>query len=315
MILKGYPDTTKPGFNKDAPCPVHVWPNMIIHNKTKLAHYPEHTGPLTIKCPLKGKETFSTPERNFIVDDRHYLILNDGQTYSCEINSEVEVEVISVFFRPQFAEQVLGSLVNSSDKLLEINTPESAQPVFFMEKLYKQDKLVTPAIMKFRLASENNFDDEQWIEEELYLLLTNMLKVHRKVSETIEKLPSVKRSTKLEIYRRLDLSKEFIENNIGNDINIEDMAKVACLSTYHFIRLFKSVYDMTPHKYLSSRRLEKSMTLLLRGNLSITDVCFEVGFKSLSSFSWLFKQRYGLYPEETKNSYQYMLTKLAILKK
>lgn len=315
MILKGYPDTLKPGFNKDAPCPVFTWPNMIIHNKAKKAEYPEHKGPLTIKCPLKGKETFTIPGRNFVVDDRHYLILNDGQTYSCNIDSEEDVEIISVFFRAQFAEQVLGSLVNSSDKLLEMNDLETAQPVFFMEKLYAQDKLITPAIMKFRMASENNFDDEQWIEEEFYLLLENMLKVHRKVSETIEKLPSVKRSTKIEIYRRLDIAKEYIDTNTGSDIRIEDMAKQACLSSFHFIRLFKAVYDLTPHRYLSQKRLEKAMSLLLRGNRSITDVCFEVGFKSLSSFSWLFKQRYGLYPEETKNSYQYMLTKLAILKK
>ena len=61
---------------------------MIIHNKAKKASYPEHKGPLTIKCPLKGKETFVTPERKFIVDNDNYLILNDGQTYSCSIDSK-----------------------------------------------------------------------------------------------------------------------------------------------------------------------------------------------------------------------------------
>lgn len=315
MILKGYPDYTKPGFDKDAPCPEHIWPNMIIHNKARKADFPEHKGPLTIKCPLKGKETYTTPARKFLVDNNHYLILNDGQTYSCLIDSKEEVEIISVFFRPQFAEGVLTSLVNSSDKLLEMEHIESGQPVFFLEKLYKQDRYITPFIMKFRLASENNFDDEQWIEEEFYLLLENMLKVHRNLGKTIEKLPSVKKSTKVEIYRRLDIAKEYIDANLGNDIKIEDMAREACLSTYHFIRLFKAVYEITPHRYLSKNRLDKAMNLLLRGDMSVTDVCFEVGFKSLSSFSWLFKQKYGLYPEETKNSYQYFLTKLAISKK
>ena len=183
---------------------------MIIHNKAKKASYPEHKGPLTIKCPLKGKETFVTPERKFIVDNDNYLILNDGQTYSCSIDSKEDVEIISVFFRPQFAEEVLGSLINSSDKLLEMDDIETDQPVFFLEKLYKQDRYITPYIMKFRLASENNFDDEQWIEEEFYLLLENMLKVHRNIGKTIEKLPSVKKSTKIEIYRRLDIAKEYI---------------------------------------------------------------------------------------------------------
>jgi AraC-like DNA-binding protein len=315
MILKKYPDYTKQGFDTNAPCPVHVWPNMIIHNTAKQADFPEHKGPLTIKCPLKGNETFTTPVRKFLVDDKHYLILNDGQTYSCFVDSKEEVESISVFFRPKFAEGVLGSLINSSDKLLEMDPNETAQPVIFLERLYKQDRYITPFIMKFRMASINDFDDEQWIEEEFYLLLENMLKVHRNLGKTIEKLPSVKKSTKVEIYRRLDIAKEFIDDNIGNDIKIEDMARVACLSTYHFIRLFKAVYEITPHRYLSKNRLDKAMNLFLRGDMTVTDVCFEVGFKSLSSFSWLFKQKYGLYPEEIKNSYQYFLTKLAILKK
>lgn len=315
MILKAYPDYTESGFNIDAPCPVHDWPNMVIHNKAKQADFPEHKGPLTIKCPLKGKETFITPERKFVVDNRHYLILNDGQTYSCSIDSKEDVEIISVFFRPKFAEDVLSSLITSSDVLLENDNRDSEQPVFFLEKLYTQDRYITPFIMKFRLASENNFVDEEWLDEEFYLLLENMLKVHRNLGKIIEKLPSVKKATKIEIYRRLDIAKEFIDDNIGNDIRVEDMAREACLSTFHFIRLFKAVYEITPHRYLSKIRLDKAMTLLLRGGISVTDVCFEVGFKSLSSFSWLFKQKYGLYPEETRNSYQYFLTKLAILKK
>ena len=314
MILKNYPDYRNPNFNINSPCPKHGWPNMIIHNKVPGSDFPEHEGTLTIKYPLKGKEFFTTPERKFEVDNTKYLILNQGQAYSCKVDSDEEVEIMSVFFRPQFAEKVLTSLITPSDKLF-LNGDDTGQPVHFFEKLYPQDKLITPFIMKFRLASENNFDDEEWIDEEFYLLLENLLKVHRSIGRIIERLPSVKKSTKIEIFKRLDIAKEFMDNNFNRDLNTELISKEACLSPFHFIRLFKAIYEVTPHKYLTGKRLEKAMNLLMRSDMSVTDVCFEIGFKSLSSFSWLFKQRFGIYPEEIKNSYQYFLTKLAISKK
>src|SRR5690349_18194092 len=67
MILKGYPDYTKPGFDVNSPC-LEIetgWPNMVIYNRTKTAYYPLHTGPLTLKFTLKGEEYFATKQRNY----------------------------------------------------------------------------------------------------------------------------------------------------------------------------------------------------------------------------------------------------------
>ncbi len=96
MILKSYPDYSKPGFNVNSPCTEYGWPNLIIHNKTRSAYYPLHTGPLTIKFTLRGEEYFATKHRSFRVSPDSYLIFNNGQKYSARIQSETEVETISV---------------------------------------------------------------------------------------------------------------------------------------------------------------------------------------------------------------------------
>src|SRR4030095_8477494 len=302
MILQGYPDYTKPGFNINEPCREWKWPNMIIHNKTKNAYYPLHTGPLTVKFTIKGEEYFATKQRSYRVTPSSYLIFNNGQRYSARIQSEEEVETISVFFRPKFAEDVLTSLVNPEDNILENETNPPDQPVNFMEILYPQDTVLFPFIYKFRMASKVGYDDNQWLEEEFYMLLKCLLELHRQAGQEIHKLPPVKKSTKVEVYKRLYISRDYIDSNFSSEIKIEDAAKEACMSTFHFLRLFKKMFGETPYHYITRKRVEKAFNLILRTEMPITEVCFEVGFNSLSSFSWLLKQKYGMSPESLRES-------------
>lgn len=313
MILKAYPDYTKPGFNINAPCTEHVWPNMIIHNKTKNAYYPLHTGPLTLKFSLKGEEYFATRERSYRVTPPTYLILNNGQKYSARIQSETEVETISVFFRPKFAEEVLSSLISNEDNILDELTP-AEQPVYFIEMLYEHDTTLYPFVFKFRMAAKVGFDDEQWLSDELYELLKHLLTIHRQVGQDIHRIPAVKKSTRVEIYKRMIKAKEYLDDNFSQDIKVEDAAKHACMSPFHFLRLFKKIYDETPYQYITRNRINKAFDLILKSDMPITEVCFEVGFNSLSSFSWLVKQKYGMSPEQMRESYTAFHHKLANIK-
>ncbi|WP_437668882.1 helix-turn-helix transcriptional regulator [Sorangium sp. So ce131] len=79
-------------------------------------------------------------------------------------------------------------------------------------------------------------------------------------------------------------------------LSIEDVARRAAISPYHFIRQFEAVFGVTPHQYRIRRRLELAKQLLAAGHHSVTDVCMEVGFSSLGSFSALFAQRIGVPP-------------------
>lgn len=81
-------------------------------------------------------------------------------------------------------------------------------------------------------------------------------------------------------------------------ISLHDMSRVAYLSTFHFNRVFHQITGLPPAKFISAMRLDEAKRLLLNTNLSITDVCFEVGYNSLSTFTRRFTQRVGLGPRE-----------------
>jgi AraC-like DNA-binding protein len=94
---------------------------------------------------------------------------------------------------------------------------------------------------------------------------------------------------KVYLYRRIVNAKLFIEQNYASAIALNDISDEAYFSKYHFIRLFKKIYGKTPHQYLTAIRIDKAK-LLLATNLSVTEVCYAVGFESLTSFTALFKR-------------------------
>lgn len=100
---------------------------------------------------------------------------------------------------------------------------------------------------------------------------------------------------KVYLYRRIVQAKLFIDTNYANKIDVDNISDEAFFSKFHFIRLFKTIYGKTPHQYLKSVRIEKAQQILKTDN-SVTEACFSVGFKSLSSFSGLFKKVTGESP-------------------
>ncbi|MEX6686815.1 AraC family transcriptional regulator [Danxiaibacter flavus] len=97
------------------------------------------------------------------------------------------------------------------------------------------------------------------------------------------------------LYRRIVQAKLFIDNNYADTIELDNIADEAYFSKFHFIRLFKRIYGKTPHQYLIAVRIEKALQLL-RSLQPVSDVCYSVGFESLSSFSGLFKRIVGISP-------------------
>lgn len=105
------------------------------------------------------------------------------------------------------------------------------------------------------------------------------------------------------LYRRIVLSKIFMDNNYSKRIDLEDIADEAFFSKFHFIRLFKKIYGLTPHQYLRHVRIKHAGRLLKKG-LPVSEVCYSVGFESLSSFSGLFSRLIGKSPLEYQLHYQ-----------
>jgi AraC-like DNA-binding protein len=90
-------------------------------------------------------------------------------------------------------------------------------------------------------------------------------------------------------------------------LDVAALAGVAHLSQAHFIRSFRATFGETPHRYLQRRRVERSMCLLRETDRSVTDICFEVGFTSLGTFSRTFREIVGETPSDYRMGHGPML--------
>src|ERR1051326_1354086 len=101
-----------------------------------------------------------------------------------------------------------------------------------------------------------------------------------------------------ELNRRLLRARDAMDRAYAEPLDVRAVAAVACLSHAHFIRSFRVCFGETPHRYLQRRRVERAMFLLRETDRSITDICFDVGFTSLGTFSRTFRDIAGLSPRE-----------------
>jgi AraC-like DNA-binding protein len=101
-------------------------------------------------------------------------------------------------------------------------------------------------------------------------------------------------------YVQVRQSKSFMENYLSEKIELEKIASTAFMSRFHYIRIFKRVYGLSPRQYLRDLRLNKGKELLKQG-LNISQVCFDVGYDSLPTFCNAFKKATGYSPKEYQN--------------
>lgn len=99
-----------------------------------------------------------------------------------------------------------------------------------------------------------------------------------------------------DIYRRIVTAKLYIDGNFRERIDLDRLAREACLSRYHFHRLFTRIYRVTPHQYLTRKRIEQASVSLAANARSVSEVCNDIGFESIGSFSSLFKKEIGQTP-------------------
>jgi AraC-like DNA-binding protein len=108
--------------------------------------------------------------------------------------------------------------------------------------------------------------------------------------------PGPPRPIPLEDLRRLRRIRDRIDREYRQPLDVEALARGEAMSSGHLSRLFKRAYGESPYSYLMTRRIERAMSLLRGGDLSVTEVCFAVGSSSLGTFSTRFTELVGMPP-------------------
>jgi AraC family transcriptional regulator len=245
--------------------------------------------PLSLKSVVSGTAEWTTSAGRFELVPGMLLIVNDGEEYAIEVDALQPVETFCVFFSDGFVDDARHSAVTSSAALLD----SDARPrIAFRERLSFDG-----ALMRSMNGAREARD-----EASMYALAMHLVRASDDIRARVAALPALKPATRVELGRRVGLALELMHGALDRPLTVEEIAREACLSPFHFHRLFVAFTGQTPHRYLRRLRLQRARAMLRRGDTSVVGVAQACGFESPTSFSAAFRREFGASPRGVAKS-------------
>jgi AraC family transcriptional regulator len=313
MIFHEFPDITwlknqvAQGFNNrlgwgNLVLDTEGFPSVIIHTSVRECFRPDIKGPFSFFLNVRGNSFCSIDRQTTRIDEDNYFISNRSQLYTLQVEEGAGVtETFNIHFGDFFSESVLNALVTSTDRILDTGTEKQRSPFLFFNQLHRRDAAFNALIHAIMTTYKETGFNKLRFEEQLTALLSYHLQQHRHIAEIVNNLPPVRKATRIELYKRLSRAMDVLRSGFCGEISLDQLAAEACISKYHFLRLFRMAYGLSPYQYIQHLRLEKARVLLTDSMIPITDLAGLLGFDNSQSFSRLFFQRMGLYPTQYRH--------------
>jgi AraC-like DNA-binding protein len=216
------------------------------------------------------------------------------------IDARETVETFCLFFRAGFVEDVNRVESGAPEALLdepaELGNRHTA--LEFFETLHVHDRAVSPLLREIYARVKAKCATDAWLEDRLFEVAKALRKVQIRMQQQMTRVPAKKMSTRTELYRRLLRGKDYMDSFFAGEIQLRDAAGAACVSPYHFHRLFHEVFHETPNQYLQRKRLTQARELLRNCDRDVMEISLDIGFQSSTSFSALFRRSFGCSPRE-----------------
>lgn len=299
MYLKAFPDLQwlKQEINNGFSNNDHKgWPNVVLHTSGKNINRPEIKGPLSIFSNLSGSSICGVNNHEVCINENFFFISNESQEYSLRL--EDTAETFNIHLAAGSLDLLNYSLTEKEDKLADDPFEIKTNTTEFPNRLYKKDEQFLRLITSVRDLKEDESYNELVLEEELSRLLLYLLLAQKDIARERSKLPSGKPATAIELQKRIARATDYLYSYFDTDISLHDLSQIACLSKYHFLRLFKAIHGVGPNQLQQQLRLQKAEALLKQKDLPINLIALRVGITDQSSFSRFFKKYNGQSPQQ-----------------
>jgi AraC family transcriptional regulator len=295
-IIDVFPDPQGVRYDENRWYQQHDQAIVMLNCRAKNIYYPKHWTPLSVKCAFHGTERYHFDKKTIGVCSKNFLILNAGSEYSSSIDSPAPTTSFTINFTPQNIAEVFSGISGDADAQLDEPFRHCGGSPGFVEKLYPHDDIFSSRLATLKNAVEKKDADPSFLMELLYLLLGDMILLYNKTSKAIDQLSAKKRATREELYKRLHTVKDHMDSGYQAEISLHELSEIGLMNSFYLLREFKKAFRVTPHQYITQRRLEEASALLLLEDIPVTRIKERVGFADDSSFCRLFKKKYGCPP-------------------
>lgn len=225
---------------------------------------------------LSGRQDFFASGAFHRSNPGNIIIFNPGEVHDGHSGVDDTLQYRMLYIHPNQLEPLLSSagITHSRD--------------FRIADTLLDDAQLRQHILKMALLIENKAEDKLQQECELYRMAERIAKLYGQ--------PSPERKQR-KVDRLLIQARDYMDDNSHADISLDDISQQANLSKYHFLRMFRQQFGITPHQYILNGRINRAREALESG-VSLDDVVFAHGFSDLSHFNRRFKPIYGMTPRQ-----------------
>jgi AraC-like DNA-binding protein len=272
--------------------------NLVLHARARHHVVSNFAGPNSIKAVVRGEVAWTVGGRELLVDENSFLFLGAAEAYSMNIDTHRAVETCCAFFRTGYLEEIVSDMTSPLVEALEGSASRPPELPFVSRLHFDPQGAILRRLRTLAERCAPQLQPSSFQQDFLYLAC-HLSTLQAGVREKMARLPAVKAATRNELFQRLERGREFLHGRFSGPASLDEAARAATLSAYHFHRAFRQVFGMTPHTYVTNMRLARAQDLLRRGT-SVLETCLECGFQSPTSFSRLFRHRFGILPSRVR---------------
>lgn len=250
-----------------------------------------------IKFVREGIERYTVNNKPFTVPSGSYLLMNGQKEGKVLIDSENYVKGMCLNVSNELIAEVVAAKVAPDTAVADQNLSNFFYTQQFLENQYQaaHHSLGRKLQEISERVKKGSFSIDQIDTELFYQLAECLVTDQTEVFKQLQTIKTVKSETQRDLCRRVLKGKEFIDSSFMEALTIEQIARTAGMSEYHFFRLFKQMTGFTPYQYMLSSRL-KNASILLKADHSVFDAAIASGFSDIYSFSKAFKKHFGVSP-------------------
>lgn len=258
--------------------------NAIFAGRTRRHYVPPLAGTHSIKSVLEGRATWNVEGRARVVTPDRCLAVNQGETYSLSIESATPVQTCCAFFAPGYLESL------KAESLLE---PTGQRQSVELSSRYENTDIRPRMIRVWRSLQA---EDLLAAEAAMLDLGVATLALAGSQQNQLSQIAAARPATREELFRRLNLARDFIYDNLDHPLTVEKIADIACLAPYHFHRLFHSSYGVPVSRFVRDLRMQNAARILKTTDRPVEEIALDCGYESPTAFTRAFHRRFGLSP-------------------
>jgi AraC-like DNA-binding protein len=268
--------------------------NIVLRARGRRHAADVAAGPFSIKGVVAGEVAWEVAGARFRVAPGDHLVLDRGAAYRLEIDEVEPVETFVAFFADAFVADLSHARLAGVARLLE--DPKAASWLPITRRLWLGPDRLAAAMRLLDRAAAPAEPEQGELDVALRRLLDVCANLVAEARRERDRLDACRPATRAEVHRRVLKGKAALDDRYDEAFDLAAAAREACLSTHHFHRSFAAVMGATPYAYVAERRMRKAERLLADADLPVADVCAEIGYASLPSFTRAFQRRVGLPP-------------------